>query len=63
MVRVDPVRWLLHHATSGRLQDLPGLANQAAPLLDAVEIVCYVVDYAQTHLVPLLGPGVPGTPG
>jgi sigma-B regulation protein RsbU (phosphoserine phosphatase) len=31
----------------------------AAPQLDAAEIVVYLVDYAQTTLTPLGGPGVP----
>jgi phosphoserine phosphatase RsbU/P len=31
----------------------------AAPQLDAAEIVVYLVDYAQTTLSPLAGPGVP----
>jgi serine phosphatase RsbU (regulator of sigma subunit) len=45
-----------HHA---RAEDLPALAMQTAELLDAQEMVIYLVDYGQLNLVPLAGRGAP----
>jgi phosphoserine phosphatase RsbU/P len=45
-----------HHA---RPEDVPVLAMRCAELLDAQEMVIYLVDYAQRTLVPLAGNGAP----
>jgi phosphoserine phosphatase RsbU/P len=42
-----------------RPEDLPALAMRCAELLDAQEMVIYVVDYEQRHLIPLHGAGAP----
>ena len=48
------VRWLQSHAPNAGPDDLATLVSRAAPMVDATEIVIYLADYAQTHLVPLL---------
>jgi serine phosphatase RsbU (regulator of sigma subunit) len=42
-----------------RPEDLPALAMEAAGLLNAREMVIYLVDYGQVYLVPLPGAGAP----
>ena len=39
--------------------ELPGLAQQAARLLDADNMIIHLVDYNQVNLVPLTAPGCP----
>jgi hypothetical protein len=48
------VRWLQSHAPNAGPDDLAALVSRVAPMLDATEIVIYLADYAQTHLVPLM---------
>jgi phosphoserine phosphatase RsbU/P len=65
----DPLsafRGLLTGSHQARPDDLPVLGRQAAELLDAREIVIYLVDYGQANLVPLGAPdrnpvGIDGT--
>jgi hypothetical protein len=52
-------RLLLTGSDQARPEDLPALTMQAAELLDAREIVIYLVDYGQVDLVPLAGAGAP----
>jgi sigma-B regulation protein RsbU (phosphoserine phosphatase) len=53
------VRQLLAGSHRARPEDLPGLAMRAGELLDACEVVIYLVDYGQVSLVPLAGTGAP----
>ena len=39
--------------------ELPGLAQLAARLLDADNMIIHLVDYNQVNLVPLTAPGCP----
>jgi sigma-B regulation protein RsbU (phosphoserine phosphatase) len=58
----DPLRALrelLAGSHLARPEDLPVLAMRAAALLDAREMVIYLVDYEQLNLVPLTGPDAP----
>jgi hypothetical protein len=55
----EAVRVLLDPASAGGPHRLATTAMTVAPLLDAAEVVIYLVDYGQTALVPLTGPGVP----
>ena len=48
------VRWLQSHAPNAGPDDLAALVSRVAPMVDATEIVIYLADYAQTHLVPLM---------
>jgi phosphoserine phosphatase RsbU/P len=48
---------LIAGAHLARPEDLPALAMRAAQLLGAEEITIYLVDYAQTSLLPLAGAG------
>jgi len=48
------VRWLQSHAPNAGPDDLATLVSRVAPMVDATEIVIYLADYAQTHLVPLM---------
>jgi sigma-B regulation protein RsbU (phosphoserine phosphatase) len=52
---VQALRRLLAGSHHARPEDIPGLAMQAARLLDAREIVIYLVDYSQVSLVPMVG--------
>jgi hypothetical protein len=51
---VTAVRWLQSRAPNAGPDDLAMLVSQVAPMVDATEIVIYLADYAQTHLVPLM---------
>jgi serine phosphatase RsbU (regulator of sigma subunit) len=53
------LRRLLAGSHLARPEDLPALAMAAAGLLDAREMVIYLVDYGQVNLVPLPGAGAP----
>jgi hypothetical protein len=53
------LRLLLDPAQCDGPHRLGSTVMAAAPQLDAAEIVVYLVDYAQTRLTPLDGPGVP----
>src|SRR2546421_1409478 len=58
----DPLsafRSILNGAHRARPEALPALTMRAARLLDADEIVIYLVDYGQQNLVPLGGAGAP----
>jgi phosphoserine phosphatase RsbU/P len=56
---LDGLRLLLDPAQCNGPHRLGTAVMAAAPQLDAAEIVIYLVDYAQTTLTPLAGPGVP----
>jgi phosphoserine phosphatase RsbU/P len=56
---LDGLRLLLDPAQCNGPHWLGTAVMAAAPQLDAAEIVIYLVDYAQTTLTPLAGPGVP----
>jgi phosphoserine phosphatase RsbU/P len=56
---LDGLRLLLDPARCDGPHRLGPTVMAAAPQLDAAEIVVYLVDYAQTTLTPLGGPGVP----
>jgi phosphoserine phosphatase RsbU/P len=56
---LDGLRLLLDPAQCNGPHRLGTAVMAAAPQLDAAEIVIYLVDYAQTTLTPLVGPGVP----
>lgn len=56
---LDSLRLLLDPAQCDGPHRLGTAVMAAAPQLDAAEIVIYLVDYAQTTLSPLDGPGVP----
>ncbi|MDG4833849.1 PP2C family protein-serine/threonine phosphatase [Solwaraspora sp. WMMD1047] len=53
------MRWLLESAPYVGVAELPTLVMSVAPVLGVAELVIYVVDYTQTRLMPLGGPGVP----
>lgn len=55
----EAVRLLLNPQRAGGPHELATLVMNVAPLLDADEIVIYLVDYGQTTLIPMSGPGVP----
>ena len=55
----DPLSPLLHASHLLEPADLPGLVADRARALGSVETVLYLVDYGQTALRPLPGPGVP----
>ncbi|MFC6018824.1 PP2C family protein-serine/threonine phosphatase [Plantactinospora solaniradicis] len=59
MEPIVELRRLLADVPCAGLDDLPQSVMAVAPALGASEIVIYVVDYNQTFLVPLDGPGVP----
>ncbi|WP_229070213.1 PP2C family protein-serine/threonine phosphatase [Actinoplanes sp. DH11] len=50
---------LLAVAHQARPEDVPALVMQLAPLIDAREMVVYLVDYDQRQLLPLRGHGAP----
>jgi sigma-B regulation protein RsbU (phosphoserine phosphatase) len=52
---MEAVRRLLDLRHRGRPEDLPSVLADAAPLLDAAEIVVLLIDYAQITLYPLRG--------
>ena len=52
-------RDLVAGSHQARPEDVPALAMRCAELLDAQEMVIYLVDYEQRHLVPLSGDGAP----
>jgi hypothetical protein len=53
------VKRLVDETHLARPEDLPGIAMRLAGDLAAVEAVIYLVDYQQSELVPLVGPGAP----
>jgi phosphoserine phosphatase RsbU/P len=53
------LRGLLAGSHEARPEDLPALGVRAAELLDARDVVIYLVDYGQLNLVPLAGTGTP----
>jgi serine phosphatase RsbU (regulator of sigma subunit) len=53
------VRQLLEQLRTARPEDVPRLVSAMAPLLDADDLVLYVVDYAQTALMPHTGARAP----
>jgi sigma-B regulation protein RsbU (phosphoserine phosphatase) len=52
---MEAVRRLLDLRHRGRPEDLPSVLTEAAPLLDAAEIVVLLIDYGQISLFPLRG--------
>ena len=56
---IDGLRQLLTGVPRSGPEDLATAAADVAPLLDAEEMVIYLVDYGQAYLVPLAGPGAP----
>ena len=54
---MEAVRRLLDLRHRGRVEDLPGVLTEAAPLLDVEAAVVLLVDYAQLTLCPLRGTG------
>jgi serine phosphatase RsbU (regulator of sigma subunit) len=52
-------RELVAGSHMSRPEDVPALAMRCAELLDAREMVIYLVDYEQRHLIPLPGDGAP----
>jgi hypothetical protein len=59
MSRLEPLRQLLQQSHHARPEDLPQMAMQAAPLLDATALVIYLVDHQQRMLIPLLAGSAP----
>ncbi len=58
----DPLRAfrdLVAGTHQARPEDVPALAMRCAELLDAGEMVIYLVDYEQRNLMPLAGDGTP----
>jgi hypothetical protein len=55
----DSLRLLLEPPRYGGPHQLASMAMDVAPLLDAAEVVIYLVDYGQISLMPLSGPGSP----
>ncbi|WP_204015467.1 PP2C family protein-serine/threonine phosphatase, partial [Virgisporangium aurantiacum] len=58
----DPLRAfrdLVAGSHQARPEDVPALAMRCAELLDAREMVIYLVDYEQRNLMPLTGDGTP----
>jgi phosphoserine phosphatase RsbU/P len=58
----DPLRAfrdLVAGSHQARPEDVPALAMRCAELLDAQEMVIYLVDYEQRNLIPLPGDGAP----
>jgi serine phosphatase RsbU (regulator of sigma subunit) len=56
---MEAVRRLLDLRHRGRPEDLPAVLSEAAPFLDAAEIVVLLIDYGQLNLYPLRGTGGP----
>jgi len=56
---LSAIRGLVTGSHQARPEDLPALAMQTAELLDAREMVIFLVDYSQIDLVPLAGNGAP----
>jgi phosphoserine phosphatase RsbU/P len=56
---MQAVRRLVAGAHHAGPEDLPTIVMQLAPVLDAVDLIIYLVDYEQTMLMPHTGPGVP----
>jgi sigma-B regulation protein RsbU (phosphoserine phosphatase) len=56
---MEAVRRLAVAAHRARPEDLPGIAMQLAPPLEAVALIIYLVDYEQTMLMPHTGTNVP----
>jgi serine phosphatase RsbU (regulator of sigma subunit) len=58
----DPLRAfrdLVASSHRARPEDVPALAMRCGNLLDAREMIIYLIDYEQRHLVPLPGVGAP----
>jgi hypothetical protein len=51
--RDDALRWLLAASHRARPEDLPLIMQQLAPVIGVDEMVIYLADYNQKHLVPL----------
>jgi hypothetical protein len=56
---VRAFREIVAASHQARPEDVPAVAMRCAELLDAREMVIYLVDYEQRNLVPLRGAGVP----
>jgi hypothetical protein len=59
MSSLEALRQLLRQSHQARPLDLPDMIMQAAPMVDADEMIIYVVDHRQRVLVPLLGGSAP----
>jgi phosphoserine phosphatase RsbU/P len=51
--RDDALRWLLAASHRARPEDVPLIVQQLAPVIGVDEMVIYLADYNQKHLVPL----------
>ena len=59
MSSLESLRQLLQQSHHARPDDLPQMAMEAAPLVDATAMVIYLVDHQQRQLLPLLGGTAP----
>jgi len=59
MSSLESLRQLLRQSHHARPEDLPEMVMRAAPLVDAVALVIYLVDHQQRELTPLLGGSAP----